>query len=213
VLPYIVAGIVGYLLGSIPTAFLLVRWKSRLDIRTEGSGNVGTLNSYLVTKSRWVGLGVLVVDLLKGLLAVSLAPLFGAPDPFVARLVAGVGAVGGHNFPIWLGGKGGRGLATAAGVMLPLQAWSVLVWALGWLLGFLPFRKVNVANALATLVVIVAAVLLPAEVLRGVLPPGATVSGFRLLIILVMGVVMVRHIAPLRDYVRERRDKTGGSQR
>ena len=119
VLPLIVAGVVGYLLGSFPTAYLMVRLKSRVDIRKAGSGNVGTLNSFMVTKSKGVGVVVLLLDLLKGVAAVTIAPLFGASDPFLAQTVAGAAAVAGHNFPVWLGGKGGRGLATGAGVMLP----------------------------------------------------------------------------------------------
>lgn len=209
-LPIIVAALVGYLFGSIPAAYLLVRWKARIDIRTAGSGNVGTLNSYLVTNSKWVGILVLLVDLLKGFTAVMIAPLFGSADPFLAQGAAGVGAVAGHNFPVWLGGKGGRGLATAAGVMLPLQWGAVLFWAVAWSAAFAPLRRVNLANALATLVVIVVAAILPSELIEHFIPAGATPTAFRLLVILVMGLVFVRHIGPLKEYARERRGKRGG---
>lgn len=211
-LPYIVAAVVGYLLGSIPVAFLVVRWKSRIDIRSAGSGNVGTLNSYVVTKSKWVGALVLFFDLLKGMAAVFIAPQLGAADPFLAQSAAGVAAVAGHNFPVWLGGKGGRGLATAAGVMLPLQAWSLVLWVAAWAAGFLRLRKVNLANALATVVVIVVSLIIPGESLERFLPEGATVMGFRLLIVLVMSIVLVRHIGPVREYARQRRQKKGGAE-
>ncbi len=116
VFPLLLGGLLGYLLGSIPTAFLLVRWKSRVDIRTSGSGNVGTLNSYQVSGSKVVGFIVLVADFLKGFFAVwGTTALLGSS--FEATATAGVGSVLGHNFPFWLRFHGGRGLATAAGVM------------------------------------------------------------------------------------------------
>jgi len=211
VLPIIVAAVVGYLFGSIPAAYLLVRWKARIDIRTAGSGNVGTLNSYLVTNSKWVGIIVLLFDLLKGLTAVIIAPVFGAAEPFLAQGAAGVGAVAGHNFPLWLGGKGGRGLATAAGVMLPLQWVAVLLWAIAWSAAFAPLRKVNLANALATLLVIIVAAVVPSELIEQFMPAGASPGAFRLMVILVMGLVFVRHIGPLKEYARERRSRRGGT--
>jgi len=209
VLPLIVSAAFGYLLGSFPTAYVLVRWNSRVDIRTAGSGNVGTLNSYLVTNSKWVGILVLCIDLLKGVAAVMIARVFGAADPFLAQSVAGIAAVAGHNFPVWLGWKGGRGLATAAGVMLPLLPWAVALWVIAWSLAFAALRKVNPANALATLIVVLVAALLPGELLERFMPAGATAAGFRMLAILVMGLVLVRHIGPLKDFVQERRSKKG----
>jgi len=212
-LPLVAALISGYLIGSIPTAYLVVRWKSRVDIRTAGSGNVGTLNSYLVTKSKLVGILVLLVDLLKGFAAVAVAPLLGGSPYFVAQSLGAIGAVAGHNFPVWLGWKGGRGLATAAGAMLPLVPGAVLLWAVVWSGAFALTRKVNPANAVATLLVILISVGVPGTVLEGFLPEGASVEAFRMLVILVMGLVLVRHIGPLREFIKERLEKKGDAAR
>src|SRR5512140_1590079 len=112
----LLSGATGYLLGSFPTAYILVRWKSKTDIRMVGSGNVGGLNSYVVTKSKALAAIVVLIDALKGVAAVLIAPLI-TGDSFIFMAAAGIGAVLGHNFPVWLRFKGGRGLATAAGVL------------------------------------------------------------------------------------------------
>ena len=212
-LPLVAALVSGYLLGSIPTAYLVVRWKSRLDIRTAGSGNVGTLNSYLVTKSKIVGILVLLVDLLKGLSAVAVAPLFGGAPPFMAQTLGALGAVAGQNFPVWLKGKGGRGLATAAGAMLPLVPWAVLLWVVAWSGAFAIMRKVNPANAVATLLVVLAGAAVPGSILQEFLPEGASVGVFRILVIVVMGLVFIRHIGPLKEFSKERQEKKGDAAR
>jgi glycerol-3-phosphate acyltransferase PlsY len=141
------AVLTGYLLGSIPTAFLLVRWRRRFDIRKAGSGNVGALNTYAVTGSRGMGAAVLVIDLLKGVAATAL----GAQIHPAGAGAAGTAAVLGHCYCVWLGFKGGRGLATAAGVVLMLGWPFVAIWGVFWLGTFAAARRVNVGNLIATI--------------------------------------------------------------
>jgi glycerol-3-phosphate acyltransferase PlsY len=196
-------GLPGYLLGSIPTAFLLVRWKTKADIRNSGSGNVGTLNSYKVTGSKIVGLLVLVADILKGFIAVWGASLLsGSVYEVVAG--AGVGAVLGHNFPIWLRFKGGRGLATAAGVFMFLSPAVVAVWGVFWFTTFLPLREVNIANALATLVLLVLLWLLPDSTIVGMTLVPCTAAGFRLFGSCVLAVVLIGHVGPILAFAQRR---------
>src|SRR5512147_2237624 len=109
----------GYLIGSVPWAFILVRLRSNRDIRKEGSGNVGTLNSYVVTGSRKVGVAVLLLDLAKGFAAAEFGRMVGGGD-FSTAAVGLLAAILGHNYPVWLRFKGGRGLAPAAGGMLAI---------------------------------------------------------------------------------------------
>ena len=191
------AALVGYILGSIPTAYLVVRWKSQVDIRTAGSGNVGTLNAFEVTKSKAVAGIVLLVDFFKGLAAVVLASeVFGpAPDP---GSLAALGSVIGHNFPVWLRGKGGRGLATAAGGAL-LTFWGVIpAWGLFWVLAFGLIRQVNPASAVACLLtvatVLASPALLPGGERLGALSPGCFT-------VLLMSVILLRLIEPVRSYL------------
>lgn len=200
VLSLVLAVAVGYLLGSLPFAYLLVRWKANVDIRTKGSGNVGTLNSFEVTRSRAVGLGVLLLDAAKGVAAV-LAGRAVACDAFASGEVAAVAAVLGHNFPVWLRFRGGRGLAPAAGVFLLLHWWVVAVWGVLWAAAFAFLRHVNVANSIALLATGMLALLVPGEVVLGVLPAGSTVAEFRVLVVAVAAVILVKHIEPVRAFV------------
>jgi len=200
-------GLPGYLLGSIPTAFLLVRWRTKADIRNSGSGNVGTLNSYQVTGSRIIGLVVLVADILKGFIAVWGASLLsGGVYEVIAG--AGVGAVLGHNFPVWLRFKGGRGLATAAGVFMFFSPAVVAAWGVFWFTGFLPLREVNIANAIATLALLVLLWVLPDAIIAGMtLVPGLA-AGFRLFGSCILAVVLIGHVRPIIAFAERRNSKS-----
>ena len=198
-LPYLLAGGLGYLIGSFPTAYLLVKWKSRIDLRTVGSRNVGTLNSYEVTNSKTVGAIVLVVDLLKGVVAVLLTRTI-IGNEFSLLAWAGIGSLLGHNFSPWIGFKGGRGLATAAGVMLVLSWMLVPVWMIAWFVGYKSSKDVNVGNAIASLSVLAAALLTPDSWLIKVIPDGATVGAFRMFTAILVFVILLKLIEPVREY-------------
>jgi glycerol-3-phosphate acyltransferase PlsY len=126
---WIVTLVVAYLLGSIPTGYLLVRFFRNEDIRDTGSGNIGATN---VARSGAKGLGVatLLLDMLKGLLAVwfaqHMAQRTGFPNGYTLAAVAGLVAVMAHMFPVWLGFRGGKGVATAAGVFFALMPLATL---------------------------------------------------------------------------------------
>lgn len=205
--PLLPAALMGYLLGSIPTAWLLVRWKSSIDIRRAGSGNVGTLNSYEVTGSGLVGVVVLMVDLLKGVLAVALAERFVGEGTGPA---AAAGAVAGHAFPVWLGFHGGRGLATGAGAMLLLSWPLIAVWGAVWAAAKALLRDVNAANATATVFLLLAVALLPDGLVRPVNPDPVTAPVFTGFVLLLLAVILVRLMAPVRAFLRARR---GGATR
>lgn len=190
---------IGYLLGSLPTAFLLVRWQSRIDLRTAGSGNVGALNSFEVTRSRALGVSVLVIDLAKGIAAVEVARLLGGAWPLTG-MVSALAAVLGHNYPIWLKFKGGRGLATAAGAALVLLWGLVPLWCLLWVLAFALVRSVNPASAIASILSPIVTGLWPDKV------PG--MSGQQLsqwFIVLLMILILSRLAGPVREFMQEKR--------
>ena len=156
----IIAG-AAYLLGSIPTGFLVARAKG-IDIRAVGSGNIGATNAMRVL-GRPAGIFVLLVDALKGFLAVaSLGPELiqvlnlPLPDVQAGLLVAGISAVLGHNFTPWLGFKGGKGIATTAGVYLALAPLAVGIALLTWVVVTLITRYVSVGSIAAALALAVA---------------------------------------------------------
>ena len=205
-LSLLLAGVLGYLLGSLPTAFLIVQWKSKIDIRKAGSGNVGTLNSYKVTNSKMVGVVVLLIDLLKGAAAVLIARVV-VNDEFLTRAISGVFVVLGHNFPVWLGFKGGRGLAPAAGVMLALGWVFVVVWVALWGGGFLLAKKVNVGNTVASVMTLLVILIAPALVLQSYIPADATAEHFRYFSIVLFGIILAKHVEPMKEYIMEKRNK------
>jgi glycerol-3-phosphate acyltransferase PlsY len=151
----IIAG-AAYLLGSIPTGFLVARAKG-IDIRSAGSGNIGATNAMRVL-GRPAGIFVLVMDALKGFLAVTcLGPVLGKSlhvppgDLPTALLIAGIAAVLGHNFTPWLGFKGGKGIATTAGVYLALAPLAVGIALVTWIVVTLVTRYVSVGSIVAAL--------------------------------------------------------------
>jgi len=125
------AALLGVLLGSIPVAWILVRWRTGGDVAREGSGNVGALNASRVARSRGLGVVVMLLDVAKGAAAVLLAR---AACPVAhADLVAGVGAVAGHDYNPWLSwaqGRlvGGKGFAAATGVVSLTCAGCLPAW-------------------------------------------------------------------------------------
>jgi glycerol-3-phosphate acyltransferase PlsY len=135
---FLIATILGYLLGSIPFGLLLTR-AAGIDIRSIGSGNIGATN-VLRTGKRWMALATLILDAGKGAAAVLLARYFlapGAVSPLAADFIiygAGVGAFLGHIFPVWLGFKGGKGVATYIGVLLALNWMVGLIFCAVWLI-------------------------------------------------------------------------------
>ncbi len=122
---------VSYFIGSIPIGYLIVQKKSHVDIRDSGSGRSGGFNVFVVTKSKLAGMLVGALDSLKGLLVI-LAAGFVFPHSFFHGCLALLGAIAGHNYPVWTKFKGGRGLATAAGGMLILGLNYALVWCVIW---------------------------------------------------------------------------------
>ena len=198
------SGLAGYLLGSIPVAYLLVRWKSKLDIRNEGSGNVGSLNSYVVTRSRLIGAVALAADVLKGVAAVLLVNAMATG--FIYLAAAGIGAVLGHNFPVWLKFKGGRGLATSLGVLLVISWQLAAVWVICWAIAYLFVRHINMANAIATFASLIVVLAVPAEILLVGIPEGASVIHFRYFTVLLAGLILIKHIEPVQAFVRAKRE-------
>ena len=143
----LLAAILGYLLGSIPFGLLLTRLAGYGDIRQVGSGNIGATN-VLRTGSKGLAALTLLLDLGKGAAAVIIAHGWG---PQAALFAAGC-VILGHMFPVWLGFRGGKGVATALGVLIPL-AWPVaLIAIILWVATVLLFHYSSLAALVAAIV-------------------------------------------------------------
>ena len=154
-LSYIVTALVAYLLGSIPTGYLVAKSRG-VDIRTVGSGNIGATNVFRIL-GKPAGIFVLVVDALKGFVACRFVGLLAhnlltgsleddsATDEFL-KIAGGLFAILGHNYTCWLKFKGGKGIATSAGVTLALLPLALGISFGVWWLLFAVTRYVSVAS-------------------------------------------------------------------
>jgi glycerol-3-phosphate acyltransferase PlsY len=136
--------IVSYLLGSLPTAYIAGRLLKGKDIRQLGDSNMGAANAFRQLGAR-VGITVGVVDAAKGALAIALAEKAGLTQVMV--LSCGLAAVVGHNWPVFLGFRGGRGMSTSIGVLLSTVTYPILITALPCLLTLLITKNVTKAGA------------------------------------------------------------------
>ena len=136
-----------YLLGSVPTAYLVAKWRRGIDIRRFGSGNIGVSN-VLAAGSRWTSLIVLGVDFLKGAAPVFVAKAIGLP--VYQEVAAGMAAICGHNWTVFLRFSGGRGVLATLGVVFALAPWLALTLLL-INIAFAPLKQFS----LGTLVVLI----------------------------------------------------------
>lgn len=175
--PAVISAIIGYLLGSIPFGYVLVRVFRGADVRATGSGNIGATNVARTSPS--LGVATLVLDALKGLAAVLLTSII-FPEQKTTTFIAAVAAVVGHMFPAWLKFRGGKGVATGLGSFLLLTPKAILAAVAIFLLITTAFRFVSLGSIAAAASLPVLAILLgeapsPAE--------GALIAAASLLII------------------------------
>lgn len=156
---------VGYLLGSIPCGYLVAKTRG-IDIRQHGSGNIGATN-VLRTLGKGPGIFTFICDALKGVLAVVFGRMIAAHPPMitaapdthigivfpaaVAALMAGLACILGHNFPVWLKFKGGKGIATSAGVLIGMMPLVVIIALAIWWVVFRSTRYVSLASIIAAI--------------------------------------------------------------
>ena len=146
--------LLAYVIGATPFGFLAGKMKG-IDIRDHGSGNIGATN-VMRTLGKPVGITVLVLDIVKGMLPVIIALC--VSDSSLIAIAASIAAIMGHNYTFWLGFKGGKGIATTAGAVVPIIPLAVLFAVATWLVTLKISRYVSVAS-------IAAALAIPLEVL------------------------------------------------
>ena len=169
--------VLGYLLGSCPWGYWLVRLVKHEDIRKVGSGNIGATNEWR-TYGRWLGVPVVVLDTLKGFIPAVLGMLFVSPH-HLSGICAGAAAMLGHWRPLFLRfAKGGKMVATCGGVFFGVAIWVALTAGVVWLAVFVTTRYASVASVVGGIALPVAAVLYGypiSVILFGVAAAGAIV--------------------------------------
>lgn len=203
------AALIGYLLGSVAFSKIIVKYSTGIDLIAEGSKNAGAMNSYETTGKKWIGLLVFFLDALKGYLACLLTYyLFPNSKDMMSLLsYAGVFVVIGHNFNLWLRMKGGRGLASAVGVLLFVNPLAILLWGILWLISYYGIRKnIHVANAMATVAAPLMVYTTPSKIIEIttlVAFDGAT--RYLQLVIMLAFVIFLKHIEPLQKLIKEKK--------
>ena len=201
--------LLAYLIGSIPTAYLLVRAKKGIDIRTVGSGNVGATNAGRVLGRRYFGV-VFILDLLKGFLPTLFLPLLlksrGQEVSVDLPALIAIAAILGHNFPIYLGFRGGKGVSTSLGAVLALDPVSASVAATAFVASALITRYVSLSSILGAVGFVVARLTLTSEPwTRG---HAAITAGS----ILLAGLLIYRHRGNLARIVAGTEPRVGDSR-
>jgi glycerol-3-phosphate acyltransferase PlsY len=200
---YLFSAVIGYLLGSFPTAYLILKKSKGIDITEQGSGNVGAMNSLEVSNSKVIGLIVLVIDALKGLLSVYLTLLlFGINFMFPA--IALFFAVFSHCYNPWLDFRGGRGLATAAGGASLLFPFALAVWCILWVIIYIYRRDILWANIWAVITSLIIILVSSDIAVKYSFPKAGTRGELILFSIALLIIIFVRHIEPFKEIIKNK---------
>jgi glycerol-3-phosphate acyltransferase PlsY len=146
----VLLSVAAYLFGAVPFG-LLVAKSHGVDIRAKGSGNIGATNVFRVIGKGW-GIFTFVLDALKGFIPAFFFPVIGNVDP-VYGVLFGFAAIVGHTFPVYLKFKGGKGVATSAGMLLGVAPLAVGVGFLSWIICMVVSRYVSLSSIVAAVVV------------------------------------------------------------
>ncbi|MBV6477807.1 MAG: Glycerol-3-phosphate acyltransferase [Ignavibacteria bacterium] len=199
--------VIFYLIGSIPTAYILVKIKYKKNLIKEGSGNIGARNTYDVTNSRLDGIIVLIADFLKGFLpAIWFACYSGIGVEKI--ILPAVFLILGHNYSVWIKFKGGRGLATGAGIMAVLNFSPIIIWLIFCAVFYFIYKNIHVANVISLILMPISFFLFydflsgfNSGLLSESIDSRDTVIYTNLAVCLV---ILMKHISPLKEYFIER---------
>jgi glycerol-3-phosphate acyltransferase PlsY len=203
--PFLQSVALGYLLGSLPLTYLLIKRSRNIDLRGAGSGNVGALNAMETTGSKGLGITVLLIDALKGAGAVALSAwLHGPSAGFPVVAAAGAGAVAGQIFSPWLSFRGGRGLATSFGAALSVAWMLAAYWIGAWIVTFLVIRRdIHVANIAATGSMAMLAALIPSAVIMTAgAQTGASESSIIIFAVVLAALILLGHRGIIHSWLK-----------
>lgn len=190
--------IISYLIGCIPSSYIIVKLTTGINIFEHGSGNPGALNSYESTGKKSIGIYVLIIDFLKGALAAYLSYLIAGST--IALYAGIIWVVIGNNYNIFFKGKGGRGLAVAAGAFAAVNPFIVVIWLLMWITVYFAISKnVHIANAAALIAAPILFFSSPSAIieLTNILQINDLLH-LKITFALVCFIIVLRHIKPLK---------------
>lgn len=204
-----VSFILAYLIGTINPAWLYQKYVNQSDLRKQGSNNLGARNLYDVTGSMKASLLVGMFDVLKGAVAVITAFIL-SPSDYTVVAAAGAGVVTGHNYNVFLGWKGGRGLATALGVGAVLFPPIVITWGVMYIVGYYAIRRdIHVGSMTATIATFFIGFSMPESAIRAMSTVALqNTTELRILNAAICLLLFFRHLAPIREVMRAAQAET-----
>lgn len=203
---YLLSSLIGYLLGSFPTAYIFLQKTKGLDITKEGSGNVGAMNSFEVSNSKFVGISVLFIDLLKGGASV-LIPILVFGNVFIYPAIGLLFAVFSHCYNPWIFFKGGRGLATAAGGAAIIFPYLLAVWVILWVLFYVMRKDILLANIAATILSVLVLFGTYRIAFNYAFPKPAGVDILLTASSSILIIIFIKHIEPLKELIQKQKNK------
>jgi len=203
---YLISSVIGFLLGSIPSAYLIVKKTKGINILDSGSGNAGAYNSYEVSNSKFIGLLVLLADTMKGTLSV-LVPILIYPDIFVTAGLSLLFAVLAHCYNPWIGFRGGRGLATAAGGAVVILPFLFLVWSILWVIFYLMKRDISLSNIAATIMALIILFITSDIAVKYTFLVPENQSTLVVLTTAILVIIFIKHIEPLKELISKEKAK------
>ena len=202
---YLLSSLIGYLLGSFPTAYIFLQKTKGLDITQEGSGNVGAMNSFEVSNSKFVGISVLFIDLLKGGASV-LIPILVFGNVFIYPAIGLLFAVFSHCYNPWIFFKGGRGLATAAGGAAIIFPYLLAVWVIFWVLFYVMRKDILLANIAATILSVLVLFGTYRIAFNYAFPKPAGVDILLTASSSILIIIFIKHIEPLKELIQKQKN-------
>jgi len=203
---YLISSAIGFLLGSIPSAYLIVKKTKGINILDSGSGNAGAYNSYEVSNSKFIGLLVLLADTMKGTLSV-LVPILIYPDIFVTAGLSLLFAVLAHCYNPWIGFPGGRGLATAAGGAVVILPFLFLVWSILWVIFYLMKKDISLSNIAATIMALIILFITSDIAVKYTFLVPENQSTLVVLTTAILVIIFIKHIEPLKELISKEKAK------
>ena len=153
-LTYLLIFAMAYLLGSISFSYIFIKKFHNKDLRNEGSGNLGMLNSYEASKDKVLTFAILLLDMTKAIYCIALVNLLFYESYLIGTIIAGIGIILGHNWNIFLRFRGGRGLAPAAGISFVVNFYPLIIWLASWTISKAFTKNIHISNCISSILTI-----------------------------------------------------------
>ena len=200
-LTYLLIFAMAYLLGSISFSYIFIKKFHNKDLRNEGSGNLGMLNSYEASKDKVLTFAILMLDMTKAIYCIALVNLLFYESYLIGTIIAGIGIILGHNWNIFLRFRGGRGLAPAAGISIVVNFYPLIIWLASWTISKAFTKNIHISNCISSILTIAILWISPSDLIFSFDSWNyITPDALRLLFTAINILIILSHYKVLIDY-------------